>query len=339
MKTLNAYSRVAIAISALLLVSAYFVPLWQILMWAPQYPEGLSMKIWINNLTGDIKIISALNHYIGMKHIEVGMFPEFGYMIYIVGAVIGLGILAAIVNKRFMVVIYTTVILGCGLAALVDFYIWGYNYGHNLNPTAPIIVPGMSYQPPIIGTKQLLNFTAFSGPAIGGWIFIAAGVLAIATLVFELFGSRLKNGKLAHGIAAITVCFVLVSCSTEPEALQYGKDACYHCKMTLMDNKFGAEIVSKKGKIYTFDDANCLASFINSGQLGDTEIAHCLITDYTHPGTLIDAGKATYIQSDGVKSPMGSHVAAFTDENKAVALNQTLNGEVFKWNALVAKFK
>ena len=54
-------------------------------MWAPQYPEGLEMKIWINNLTGDVKIISALNHYIGMKHIEVSMFPEFKYMVYIVG--------------------------------------------------------------------------------------------------------------------------------------------------------------------------------------------------------------------------------------------------------------
>ena len=158
MKTLHPYSRIAIVVSALLLVSAYFVPLWQILMWAPQYPEGLSMKIWINDITGDVKIISALNHYIGMKHIEVGMFPEFGYMIYIVAAVIGIGLVTALTNKRFMLMLYSTTILACGLAALVDFYLWGYDYGHNLDPKAPIIVPGMSYQPPLIGTKQLLNW-------------------------------------------------------------------------------------------------------------------------------------------------------------------------------------
>jgi copper chaperone NosL len=185
MKKLKPLSRILIILSAVLMVSGYFLPLWQILMWAPQYPEGLDMQIWINDIKGDVKIISALNHYIGMRHIEVGMFPEFQYMIYIVGFLIAFGLLASLVNRRFMLVSFTALIIACALAALVDFYLWGYDYGHNLDPTAPIIVPGMSYQPPLIGTKQLLNFTAFSGPDIGGWIFIASGILAIGTVVFE----------------------------------------------------------------------------------------------------------------------------------------------------------
>ena len=192
MKKLKPYARWIIAVSALLLLSAYFVPLWQILMWAPQYPEGLEMKIWINTLTGDVKIISALNHYIGMKHIEVSMFPEFKYLIYIVAFIIGFGLLTALSNRRLMLWAYSILILGAGIGALVDFYLWGYDYGHNLNPTAPIVVPGMSYQPPLIGTKQLLNFTAFSGPDIGGWIFIVSGILTIGTLILELYATRKK---------------------------------------------------------------------------------------------------------------------------------------------------
>jgi len=190
MKKLQPISRWIVAASALLMISAYFVPLWQILMWAPQYPEGLGMKIWINNITGDVKIISALNHYIGMRHIEVSMFPEFQYMIYIVAFVIGFGLLTAAINKRIALWIYVLLIIGAGIGALVDFYLWGYDYGHNLDPTAPIVVPGMSYQPPLIGTKQLLNFTAFSGPDIGGWIFFAAGVLAVGTLGYEIYKSK-----------------------------------------------------------------------------------------------------------------------------------------------------
>ncbi len=186
MKTLKPITRSIVALSAVLMVSAYFVPLWQILMWAPQYPEGLEMKIWINTLSGDVKIISALNHYIGMKHIEVEMFPEFKYMIYIVGFLIGVGLLTTLVRKRFFLVTYCALLIASGIGALVDFYLWGYDYGHNLDPTAPIVVPGMSYQPPLIGTKQLLNFTAFSGPDIGGWIFMAAALLAIGALVYEL---------------------------------------------------------------------------------------------------------------------------------------------------------
>lgn len=150
------------------------------------------MKIWINTLTGNVKIISALNHYIGMKHIEVSMFPEFSYMIYIVGLIIGVGLLTALANKKILLWIYVFLILGAGAGALVDFYLWGYDYGHNLDPTAPIVVPGMSYQPPLIGTKQLLNFTAFSGPDVGGWIFMVAGVLAVGTLAIEFFSSRKK---------------------------------------------------------------------------------------------------------------------------------------------------
>jgi copper chaperone NosL len=192
MKPLKPLSRLLIAISSLLMISAYFVPLWQILMWAPQYPEGLEMDIWINNITGDVKIISALNHYIGMKHIEVEMFPEFTYMIYIVGFLIAFGLMTALLNKRLILLIFVLLLLATGIAALVDFWLWGYDYGHNLDPTAAIIVPGMSYQPPLIGTKQLLNFTAFSGPDIGGWIFMVSALLAMGTLGYELYLGKKK---------------------------------------------------------------------------------------------------------------------------------------------------
>ena len=193
MKTLKPLSRLVVAFAALMMVVTYYVPLWQILMWAPQYPEGLEMKIWINTLSGDVKIISALNHYIGMKTIEVSMFPEFQYMIYLVGFILCVGLLTALINKRFMLWVYSTLIGATGIAALVDFYLWGYDYGHNLNPHAPIVVPGMAYQPPLIGTKQLLNFTAFSGPDIGGWIFMVSGVLAITALIYEIFFAYRKS--------------------------------------------------------------------------------------------------------------------------------------------------
>jgi copper chaperone NosL len=196
MKQLTPLSRIVIVVSALVMISSYFVPIWRILMWAPQYPEGLGMKIWLDNITGDVKIISALNHYIGMRHIDVSMFPEFKYMIYIVGFVIAFGLLTAIINRRFMLVSYVLLILACAIAALVDFYLWGYDYGHNLDPNAAIVVPGMAYQPPVIGTKQLLNFTAFSGPDVGGWIIFAAGALAIAALAFEIYRARKQSKTL-----------------------------------------------------------------------------------------------------------------------------------------------
>ena len=190
-KKLNPITRITIVVASLAMISAFFVPLWQILMWAPQYPEGLEMKIWIDDISGDVKIISALNHYIGMRHIEVSMFPEFGYMKYIVMALVGIGLLTSLVNRRIMLIGFALLIVATGIAALVDFYLWGYDYGHNLDPSAPIVVPGMAYQPPLIGTKQLLNFTAFSGPDIGGWIFLVISLAVMGVLALEIF----KFGK------------------------------------------------------------------------------------------------------------------------------------------------
>lgn len=190
MKNLKPLSRIAIAFSALILISAYYVPIWRILMWAPQYPEWLGLQIWINRISGDLNTINALNHYIGMKLIKVEMFPEFLYLPYIVGFIIAFGLITCIINKRWMLYAYLGLIASAGIAALVDFYRWGYDYGHNLDPRAAIQVPGMSYQPPLIGTKQLLNFTAFSGPDIGGWVFIGSAVIAIVVIFYEIISIK-----------------------------------------------------------------------------------------------------------------------------------------------------
>lgn len=339
MKKLKPVSRVIIAISALLMITAYYVPIWQILMWAPQYPEGLSMKIWIDDITGDVKIISALNHYIGMRHIDVSMFPEFQYMIYILGGLILLGLLTAVLNKRILLILYTSAIIVCGTAALVDFYLWGYDYGHNLDPNAPIIVPGMSYQPQLIGTKQLLNFTAFSGPDTGGWIFLVAGTLCIATIVYEWYLARkAKKGDAATAIA-IAVSVTLGSCSVEPEPLQYGKDACHACRMILMDHKFGSEIVTQKGKIYKFDDVNCLVRFLDKGEVKEEDIAHLLIVDFATPEKLIDARSALYVRSEAIKSPMASGVAAFETRETMEQHNREWKGILLSWGELKTQYK
>lgn len=178
-------SRWIILVAALLLIPALFVPLWQILLWAPQYPEWLSMKIWIDNITGDVRTINALNHYVGMKQINLSMFPEFAYMKYIVMGMAAFGILTALLKSIWSLRIYFFLFVVAATAALYDYYQWSYKYGHELDPTAPIQVPGMVYQPPLLGTKQLLNFTAYSGPDIGSWFFIVSGVLVFVVLIIE----------------------------------------------------------------------------------------------------------------------------------------------------------
>lgn len=190
MKKLLTTSRVLLLLAATLPVIAFFNPIWYIWMWAPQYPEGLNLYIWLNNITGDVEIINGLNHYIGMKYIKVEMFPEFEFMPKVLGAVIALGVLMALWGKRAGLWIFLIVFAAIGVAGMVDFWMWGYDYGHNLDPKAAIKVPGMAYQPPLIGTKELLNFIAYSAPATGGWAFIGGGLLAVSALIIDLFKNK-----------------------------------------------------------------------------------------------------------------------------------------------------
>jgi copper chaperone NosL len=186
MKPLKKSSQIWIAFGSLALIATFFLPIWRIDLWAPQYPEGLSMKIWLSKLTGDVDIINGLNHYIGMAHIKEEMFPEFKFLNYCVGFIIVAGLVTAFSKSKKVLMGFLAILILSGVIALYDFWLWGYEYGHNLSNDAAIKVPGMAYQPPLIGYKQLLNFGAYSVPDSGGWIVVGLGIITIGVLFYEL---------------------------------------------------------------------------------------------------------------------------------------------------------
>lgn len=179
-------TRTMTAAAALLLLALFALPLWRIDLLAPQYPEGIGMLIRIDDVQGikeqDLHNINGLNHYIGMKEIHAESIPELRWMPWLVGALVAAGLLAAAWGRRRALVAWLGTFLALGLAGLADFWRWAYDYGHDLSPDAIIKVPGMSYTPPILGTKQLLNFTASSWPASGGIAAGAAFLLGVLAL-------------------------------------------------------------------------------------------------------------------------------------------------------------
>jgi copper chaperone NosL len=178
-------ARIITFICGLALIVVLFVPLWQIELAAPQYPEGLVLKMYPNKLAGNVDIINGLNHYIGMKTLHANNFIEFTVLPYIIGFFAVLCFLVAIINKRKWLYGLLISFFLFGVIAMIDFYRWDYNYGHDLDPNAAIQVPGMTYQPPLIGYKQLLNFGAYSIPDIGGWIFIGVGLLLLTAVILQ----------------------------------------------------------------------------------------------------------------------------------------------------------
>jgi len=339
---LSTTTRLILGVASLSLIATFYVPLWQIMLWAPQYPEGLEMKIWHNNLSGNIDIINGLNHYIGMKHISVEMFPEFEYIGLLIGFLMAVGLAAALLGSGRILFFFTLLSYAYGFAALYDFWSWGYDYGHNLDPNAAIKVPDMSYQPPVLGYKNLLNFTSYSGPDTGAWIIIVACLLATVLWWWEFYKQRKQRQNTVGGagkagiIVLLFVATQFMACTPAPEPIRFGEDNCHSCKMTMTDKRYGAELVTKKGKVYKFDDLNCLNNFIKSGEVPAENTAFTLAVDFKKGGQFVDVNQAYFLYNEALKSPMRADVAAFSNQNDLNAVKAELGGgeETF-WKELM----
>ena len=142
--------------------------------------------------------------------------------------------------------------------------------------------------------------------------------------------------KTILGIAILTLVLV-TSCKIEPEQINYGKDACHFCKMTIVDNQHASELVTAKGKIYKYDAIECM---INDLKKRDTaEVGLLLVNDYSKPGELISAELATFLISEGVPSPMGAFLSAFSDKSAAEAVKSENGGELFDWQEVKNQIK
>ncbi|HMA22485.1 MAG TPA: hypothetical protein VKP00_00790 [Gemmatimonadaceae bacterium] len=177
-----------LAFASVLLLFALRLPLWHIRLIAPQYPEGLGMDIHARTVVGakehDLDNINELNHYIGMKTIEPEEIPELRVIPWLIAGLGALGLIVAIARKRALLIGWLVAFGALGLVGLWDFWHWEHDYGHDLDFKHAIIkVPGMTYQPPLIGSKQLLNFTASSWPAAGAIVLGVAFLLGVTAMI------------------------------------------------------------------------------------------------------------------------------------------------------------
>ncbi len=198
--TVSKVARILILLASLLMIGVYVFPLWSVRLTAPQYPEGLGMQIRVNTVEGatenDLNNINNLNHYIGMKRIEPDAIPELRIMPWIVAAIIVTGLATGALARRKLVYAWTAGFLAIAIIGLIDFWKWEYDYGHHLdNEHAILKIPGMTYQPPLIGAKQLLNFRAVSLPSVGGILAGVALALAVSAVVLAWREQKLAMAR------------------------------------------------------------------------------------------------------------------------------------------------
>lgn len=180
-------SRLLMIVGPLLMLGLFVFPLWNITLEAPQYPIPLGMNIHINKFTDvhefDIKNINLMNHYVGMKYIPESI-PEFKIFPAVILIMVVLGVLIGIKGDKRWYLVWFVLMSILGAAGIYDFYLWEYDYGHNLDPKAIMNFKNpdgspMGFQPPLLGTKHILNFIAHSYPRAGAYMMITGMLLTL----------------------------------------------------------------------------------------------------------------------------------------------------------------
>lgn len=192
------YSKIIMITSGLLLLLTFVLPLWNIQLEAPQYPTPLGMNIYINRIADeaphDVKNINLLNHYVGMKEIPEHM-PEFDVFPKVIIVMSLLGIIFGLIGHHKLFIGWLILMSILGIAGLYDFYLWEYDYGHDLDPKAILKFTDkegnpMGFQPPVFGSKHILNFVAHSYPGLGAFAVFFSMALSYVAFSLGLAGSK-----------------------------------------------------------------------------------------------------------------------------------------------------
>jgi copper chaperone NosL len=341
------YQQILMAIAGLLLIPVFWLPLWSIRIVAPQYNDGLGMFIGLRDIWGhtqhDIQNINILNHYIGMKPIVVSEVDVLAIMPWVVGALLVTALVVALLNRRWLVGAWLAAFVLLGSAGMFEFYSWKHDYGHDLSPDAPLKVPGMTYTPPLIGAKTLLNIRATSYPAWGTLMITLSFLSALGAMgLYEgrvARAARSATRRIRSSVVATVAVVSFAACgapamSAEPAAAA-AEEPCAYCDGLIADDRFGGELVTRSGDVYRFMSTECLAGFVVSGAVARDDIRSVRVVDYDHGKRLIDAETALFVRSDTRESPTGLNILAAEREVVAHNLHFFFGGTRLSWPAVL----
>lgn len=181
-------ARLAVLGAGTLLIVAVFLPLWQITMFANQFPEGIRLSIYAYKLVGgnggaDLQGINILNHYIGMHEIQAADFVEMKFIPFLLGVFVLLGLRTSVFARVRDLVDLTVLFVYFALFSFGAFWYRMYTYGHHLDSEAPIKVA--PFTPPLLGHQHIANFDVYSTPGLGSVLLGVFALGLVALLVLE----------------------------------------------------------------------------------------------------------------------------------------------------------
>lgn len=136
---------------------------------------------------------------------------------------------------------------------------------------------------------------------------------------------------LNFSLVILVLLFSIAACQIRQEAdpIVFGRDQCAYCKMTISNPKFGAELITDKGRILKYDAAECLANHLNEDAPPYQQL---YAVPYNEPKQLRAVEQLRFLISPDFRSPMGANLAAFSD---TAALDEKYHARLIDWPALL----
>lgn len=184
----EALGRTLRIVAACLTAGAVLLPLWGMTLVSTQYPEGLRMIVYPTQIRGDITELNLLNHYIGMAAISDDFFVELKLLPLLLALAAAACLGAAFVRRRWARIAPLAI-----MGATAAYGMWSmchrlYQFGHDLDPTAPIHIP--PFTPPPLGTNQIAQFATYSYFSWGTFLPLVAALLIVTALWLDVRDAR-----------------------------------------------------------------------------------------------------------------------------------------------------
>ena len=132
-------------------------------------------------------------------------------------------------------------------------------------------------------------------------------------------------------ILPLLASLFLMNCEPTVQAINYGQDGCSYCRMTIVEDLYGAELLTSKGKVFKFDSIECLTAFVLKGEVKAEQTHGLYFTDFEDAGHLYPLNEIIFVQAKKLKSPMGLNLSAFRTQGTADNVAELYFGEIMTW--------
>ena len=170
--------------AAFLLMVSLLLPYWVLRLSAPQFPDGLTVTAYVNRLEGDVAELEGLNHYVGLGSFQDAATLERSIAFVAITVLAGLLLAALVVHSRWVVLLVLPALV-FPIVFMVDLQYWLWDFGHHLDPKAPLAAAVGEFTPPLFGPAKIAQFETLALPGIGFILAVIASGLIIAGLVFH----------------------------------------------------------------------------------------------------------------------------------------------------------